>query len=262
MAGGWPGSGSLSFRLSHLLSSSLPGSTRRHASAHGDSVRGDDAPPKPSKSARFPLKAAITASVLATTGDTVAQLFHRYKQRQALQEQQQQELQQTPQGLVEVLDGVPARVKQAADGVSLWDHDWQRAARMASYGFLIYGPLSQVWYEVLDHFMPMKNLTNLSLKVVANQVILGPVVITLVFAWNKLWEGRLEQLPELYRTRALQTLLDGWKFWIPASVLNFGVIPLQARVAFMSSCSIFWNFYLSNTMTAGKGKALPTSKSE
>lgn len=46
-------------------------------------------------------------------------------------------------------------------------------------------------------------------QVVANQVILGPVVITLVFAWNKLWEGRLEQLPELYRTRALQTLLDG-----------------------------------------------------
>jgi protein Mpv17 len=38
---------------------------------------------------------------------------------------------------------------------------------------------------------------------------LGPIVITLVFAWNKLWEGRLEQLPELYRTRALQTLIDG-----------------------------------------------------
>lgn len=36
---------------------------------------------------------------------------------------------------------------------------------MASYGFLIYGPLSQLWYEVLDHLMPMKNLTNLSLKV-------------------------------------------------------------------------------------------------
>ena len=54
---------------------------------------------------------------------------------------------------------------KATDGVNLWDHDWQRAARMASYGFLIYGPLSQVWYEILDHFMPVKNLTNLSLKV-------------------------------------------------------------------------------------------------
>lgn len=46
-------------------------------------------------------------------------------------------------------------------------------------------------------------------QVAANQLILGPIVITLVFAWNKLWEGRLEQLPNLYRTRALPTLIDG-----------------------------------------------------
>lgn len=46
-------------------------------------------------------------------------------------------------------------------------------------------------------------------QVAANQLILGPIVITLVFAWNKLWEGHLEQLPNLYRTRALPTLIDG-----------------------------------------------------
>lgn len=54
-------------------------------------------------------------------------------------------------------------------------------------------------------------------QVVANQVILGPIVITLVFAWNKLWEGRLEQLPTLYRTRALQTLLDGMEILVSCS---------------------------------------------
>ncbi|KAG0555390.1 hypothetical protein KC19_12G165600 [Ceratodon purpureus] len=260
MAGGgcWPGPGSLSFRLHDLLGLGLGmgmGSSSLRA-AQGDAVLGDDAAsPKPKRSLRFPLKAALTASVLATTGDTVAQLLHRHNKRKALHDHPNQ-------AILEGAVAAPQIVNQATDDVSLWDHDWQRAARMASYGFLIYGPLSQVWYEVLDHFLPVKNLTNLSLKVVANQVILGPIVITLVFAWNKLWEGRLEQLPDLYRTRALQTLIDGWKFWIPASVLNFGVVPLQARVAFMSSCSIFWNFYLSNTMTAAKGKALPASKSE
>lgn len=242
----------MSFRLSNLLGPSSFGGTP-HAS-QGDTGFGDNGGvSQPKKQLRFPLKAAVTASVLATTGDTIAQLVARYKRRKVLEEQQR---------VAEDVAGGLTIGNQATGSVNLWDHDWQRAARMASYGFLIYGPLSQVWYEVLDHFMPVKNLTNLSLKVVANQVILGPIVITLVFAWNKLWEGRLEQLPTLYRTRALQTLLDGWKFWIPASVLNFGVVPLQARVAFMSSCSIFWNFYLSTTMTAGKGKTLPTSKSE
>jgi hypothetical protein len=39
------------------------------------------------------------------------------------------------------------------------------------------------------------------------------------------------------------------------------LVPLQARVAFMSSCSIFWNFYLSITMTASK-PAITASKAD
>lgn len=100
MAGGWPGSGSLSFRLSNLLGAASSGGIRR--AAQGDAVLGDDGLPannKPHKSARFPLKAAITASVLATTGDTVAQLLDRYKKRKALEE-----LQQRQQGIVEGVD--------------------------------------------------------------------------------------------------------------------------------------------------------------
>ncbi len=56
-------------------------------------------------------------------------------------------------------------VMQEIEDVGPFNHDWLRAMRMASYGFLIYGPFSQVWYEVLDHLLPAKNLTNLSLKV-------------------------------------------------------------------------------------------------
>lgn len=59
---------------------------------------------------------------------------------------------------------------KATEDASLWNHDWQRAARMASYGFLIYGPLSQVWYEILDHFLPLKNMTNLSIKVLRDSL--------------------------------------------------------------------------------------------
>lgn len=94
MAGGgwWPGHGpdSLSFRLHNLLgmgASSL-GPSR---AAEGDAVLGDyGATPKPRKSLRFPLKAALTASVLATTGDTVAQVTDRYKKRKALEDHRNQ----------------------------------------------------------------------------------------------------------------------------------------------------------------------------
>ncbi|KAK9088742.1 hypothetical protein Scep_027824 [Stephania cephalantha] len=131
----------------------------------------------------------------------------------------------------------------------LSDHDWLRSLRMGSYGFLLYGPGSFAWYQYLDRSLPKHTLQNMLLKVLLNQIVLGPCVIAVVFAWNDFWKGNLSELPKKYKNNALPTLFYGFRFWIPASVLNFWVIPLQARVAFMSTCSIFWNFYLSSTMS-------------
>ncbi|KAH0449949.1 hypothetical protein IEQ34_020641 [Dendrobium chrysotoxum] len=86
-------------------------------------------------------------------------------------------------------------------------------------------------------------------KVILNQIVLGPCVIAVIFAWNNLWLGKLSELPAKYQNDALPTLLYGFRFWIPVTILNFGIVPLPARVAFMSTCSIFWNFYLSSTMS-------------
>ncbi|KAF3774665.1 PXMP2/4 family protein 4 [Nymphaea thermarum] len=180
---------------------------------------------------RFPLGPSATSSSLALTGDTIAQFIERskIKRREPLAHERN-----------------PNKDFKLD---FLCHHDWLRALRMASYGFLLYGPGSYAWYQLLDHYMPKQTLVTLSAKVVLNQIILGPSVIAVVFAWNSLWVGKLSELPIKYQKDALPTLLNGFKFWIPASILNFGVVPLQARVAFMSACSIFWNFYLSTTMS-------------
>jgi hypothetical protein len=47
----------------------------------------------------------------------------------------------------------------------LLEHDWLRALRIASYGFLLYGPGSHVWYQFLDRCMPKQTFANLSAKV-------------------------------------------------------------------------------------------------
>ncbi|XP_058095506.1 uncharacterized protein LOC131240958 [Magnolia sinica] len=178
------------------------------------------------RSFNFPIKQAATAASLTLTGDTVAQLHSRWK-----------------------LHGPSHSNPKNVMLNLLSDHDWLRALRMASYGFLLYGPGSYAWYQYLDYCLPKSTFENLSLKVLLNQVVLGPVVIGVIFAWNNVWQGSLSQLPDKYKRDALPTLLYGFRFWIPVSVLNFWAIPLQARVAFMSTCSIFWNFYLSSTMS-------------
>ncbi|XP_047054909.1 protein Mpv17-like [Lolium rigidum] len=176
----------------------------------------------------FPFKQAVTAACLTLTGDTIAQVHRRIMDRRS-------------------------RGPEAADNKALipdllLNHDLLRSLRIASYGFLLYGPGSYAWYQFLDQTMPKQTLASLSTKVVLNQIVLGPCVIAIIFAWNNLWLGKLSELPSKYQNDALPTLLNGFKFWIPVSIVNFGMIPLPARVGFMSSCSIFWNFYLSTTM--------------
>ncbi|CAI5960274.1 unnamed protein product [Closterium sp. NIES-64] len=134
---------------------------------------------------RFPLKAAVTASGLALTGDTIAQLVERYRRRQAKE--------------IEIEAASPCcrkRLRGVADK-ELWQHDFIRALRMASYGFLLYGPGSYVWYQCLDRMLPAPTLTNFVLKVTANQVVLGPCVLLVVFAWNMAWMGKAKDIPSL-----------------------------------------------------------------
>ncbi|XXG90268.1 hypothetical protein AAC387_Pa12g2078 [Persea americana] len=174
----------------------------------------------------FPLKSATTAASLALAGDTIAQIRDGYK----------------------LLDRTDSKNKDVMSAL-LSNYDWLRALRMTSYGFFLYGPGSHAWYQYLDHRLPKPTFGNLSMKVLLNQIVLGPCVIAVAFAWNNLWQGKLSQLPAMYQKDALPTLLYGFRFWIPISVLNFWVVPLQTRVAFMSTCAIFWNFYLSSTMS-------------
>ncbi|TYI50432.1 hypothetical protein E1A91_D12G101600v1 [Gossypium mustelinum] len=183
-----------------------------------------------SRGYRFPLKQAVTASSLALTGDTIAQLSSHWRKRK------------------DSISGSSDTSKDVMPSV-ISDHDWLRALRMTSYGFLLYGPGSYAWYKYLDHCLPHQTPQNIMLKVLLNQIVLGPCVIGVVFAWNNLWLGKLSELPDKYQKDALPTLFYGFRFWIPVSLLNFWVVPLQARVAFMSVGSIFWNFYLSSTMS-------------
>ncbi|KAG4980252.1 hypothetical protein JHK82_033489 [Glycine max] len=121
---------------------------------------------------RFLAKQAVTAASLTLTGDTIPQLSNHWRKAK-------EEL------------------------------DWLHALRMTSYGFLLYGPGSYAWYQCLDHFLPKPTVQNLMLKVLLNQIVLGPCVIAVVFAWNNLWLRKLSQLPEKYRRDAFPTLLYG-----------------------------------------------------
>lgn len=92
LGGGWPGLGgaSLPWQPNGMNFPGRP--ARAQGSSYGDSAAEGDGSAGKQKKARFPLKAALTAGALATTGDTVAQLLDRWKKQKALEKQASVEL--------------------------------------------------------------------------------------------------------------------------------------------------------------------------
>lgn len=68
------------------------------------------------------------------------------------------------------------------------------------------------------------------LQVTLNQLALAPLTISVAFGWNLALQQRLGELPGKLRADFVPTMLNGWKFWVPAATINFTAVPLQYQV--------------------------------
>mmetsp|Transcript_5452 Transcript_5452/g.15584 ORF Transcript_5452/g.15584 Transcript_5452/m.15584 type:complete len:211 (+) Transcript_5452:173-805(+) len=123
--------------------------------------------------------------------------------------------------------------------------DLQRTARMATFGLFLYGPAQHVWYGWLARQFPGASVRSFASKVALNQVALGPAVLSASFAWNLTLTGQADKIVSKIRNDGPATLATGWKFWVPASCINFKLVPLQYQVLYMSACGLLWTAYLS-----------------
>jgi protein Mpv17 len=120
-----------------------------------------------------------------------------------------------------------------------------RSLRMGTFGLFFYGPYQHYWYRALDRAFPARTMVNFASKVFLNQACLAPLVIGGVFAWNLALQKKAKEWPDKMRQDFVSTLTTGWKFWVPASSVNFLVIPLRQQVLYMSACGVVWTAFLS-----------------
>ena len=140
---------------------------------------------------------------------------------------------------------VLTRWQQGRDGKKQSPYALQRTARMFGFGLCFYGPFQHLWYGALARRFPGVSVASFVPKVVLNQIVLGPVVLSTAFAWNLALSGKSDELSSKFRRDFVPTMLNGWKFWVPAACANFYVVPLRFQVLFMSTCGFLWTAYLS-----------------
>lgn len=181
--------------------------------------------------------------------------------------------------------GFELRSRAAERGAAQGGWDAARTTRLGGFGLFFYGPVMHYWYGALNAAFPVDRAWPLAAKlspflvkaraprlrgsrsarrvaharlclrfracacfrpqVALNQLVLGPVVVTAVFAWSLGWSRRLSEFPAKWRRDTLPTLRKGWAFWVPASSINFAFVPIQFQVLYMSACGIVWTTILS-----------------
>lgn len=63
--------------------------------------------------------------------------------------------------------------------------------------------------SALESFFPKKSAAHFLTKVALNQLLLAPVVISVVFAWNLALQGQATELPAKLRRDFLPSLING-----------------------------------------------------
>ncbi|XP_012244335.1 PXMP2/4 family protein 4 isoform X1 [Bombus impatiens] len=118
-------------------------------------------------------------------------------------------------------------------------YNWAQLKRYAIYGCFIAGPILHGWYKWLDIFYKGQTIKIVLTKLLVDQFILTPPLITLFFISMSLMEGKSNPLDEC-KAKFLQTFKTSCMYWLPVQFLNFLLVPSVLRVSFVSIAAFCW----------------------
>ncbi|RCK67800.1 Protein SYM1 [Candida viswanathii] len=136
--------------------------------------------------------------------------------------------------------------------------DYYRNLRAIVYGALIFAPVGDKWYKLLNTKIVWpgggKNERTKStiLRVMADQLVFAPFIgIPLYYSAMTILENRqpfVENIVTKFETSWWTTLKGNWLVWPIFQFANFYLIPVEFRLMAVNVISIGWNTYLSYVM--------------
>ncbi|KAG9320919.1 hypothetical protein KVV02_001724 [Mortierella alpina] len=159
--------------------------------------------------------------------------------------------------------------------------DLPRMGRFMLYNFSV-APVIHTWYSFLDKNFPLKSVSASALsstvrprwlqtmapaikRMVADQTLFAPIGLALLFSGLTVLEGGgIPQIQDKLNNASffstyLSTLKANYAVWPLVQLVNFGVMPLQLRLPFVSVVGIAWNAYLSMVNTRASRLELQSS---
>ncbi|KAH8360863.1 hypothetical protein KR084_009536, partial [Drosophila pseudotakahashii] len=119
------------------------------------------------------------------------------------------------------------------------DIDYATIGRYAVMGTAVYAPTLYFWYKWLDRAFPGTTKVVIVKKLVLDQFVLTPYLLTVFYAGMSMMEGSEDTFLEL-REKFVPTFVRSCIFWLPAQALNFSLVAPRFRVIYMGVCGLIW----------------------
>lgn len=127
-------------------------------------------------------------------------------------------------------------LRQATLGAALYGigehcihNDWSRSLTSAVVGAIGYGPLSAVYYPLVDRWFS----SGVS-KIVFDQTV-----------WSFLWNYAYCAAHHARLDDAIEMVVKGWFIWPLVHMITFNAIPLAYRTTWVMSMDALWLIYMS-----------------
>lgn len=125
-----------------------------------------------------------------------------------------------------------------------WDRI--RTGRFVLLGALWVAPVTHVWYQALaTRVVPgPRSRTKVLQRLVVDQLAFAPLFCCSFLTGLWMLEGQ-SNIYESLGTVGPSVIQANWALWIPAQLVNFGMVPLNYQVLFGNVVALSWNVYLS-----------------
>nr|XP_004544619.1 peroxisomal membrane protein 2 [Maylandia zebra] len=137
--------------------------------------------------------------------------------------------------------------KKAQKGAPVSNIDAAGAARYTIYGLLITGPVSHLFYQLMEVWIPTTDRFCVVKRLLLDRLIFAPGFLLLFYFVMNILEAKGWTDFEKKMRRSYWTALKmNWKVWTPFQFININFVPVQFRVLFANMIALFWYAYLAS----------------
>ena len=114
--------------------------------------------------------------------------------------------------------------------------DVRRLATFTALGGVMVGPTLHHWYTALHRHVPGEGVRALVRRLALDQLVFAPLFIPSFMGVLLVLEGHERPLRKT-RAEWWPSIVANWQLWVPAPLVNFGLVPLHFQVLFFLTLS-------------------------